>query len=897
MKPLYKLEEKHSALLITLILMILLSMTAAGYLYFQGQKEEVKKYMRQELMTIAALKQAQISQWLKERKADCEVIKNNPQTAFRFYNFLQKKNTSAGSELKLWMKSRLNSYNYENIFFFDHHKKLVLREGATEETNFTDKFYSFLEQADKSGEIVFSDLYETGENGDYDLDYFIPLSLSRDNEMRAGFIVLRTDPKNFLYTVITVDKFNQSSLENILYEINDARVNILSPLPDFKRSISNGQSTALIATDRDTVIEGFDYDNNAVIAASVKIQGSPWYLVSQIDQNEIYSVLDQQEMMVLIISGLVVIAAFIGIGFIWRDRQAKFYKQLYEQHTETKTLELRLDYLVKYANDIIMVTNSEGQIIEVNDAAGRFYQYTRDELYLMKYNTLRAPGYKIASISNYFEEIEKRNGKVYESLHARKDGTVVPVEVSARVIEKNGRVFLQQIIRDITDRKEAELGMKRLNRLYEITGAINKVITRNHVLDEMLDEICRVTAEAGKFRLCWIGRVSGDEIIPAAWAGTEEGYLSNPGFTAGNNPTGNGPAGKSVRSRKVEYSNDIAQDPQMGPWVSEALKRNLNSVASVPLITDNEVSGVFVVYSSEKIYFNTSELKLLEGAGQDIAFAIRRIKDEEEKERINNELKKNEAEIKNLNENLERRIRARTAQLEAANRELETFSYSVSHDLRAPLRTIEGFSEALIQDYGNSLDETGLSYLNQLRKGSRQMSRLIDDLLTLSRVTRKAIVKRDINLSEMAASISEEMKKNDPDRNVEFIIEPGVHVKADETLMQAALYNLLENAYKFTSKKEEAVIKFGRHRSDGIEIYFVKDNGAGFDPKYGTKLFAPFQRLHSYDEFPGTGIGLANVHRIISRHQGKIWVEAELNKGAAFYFTLEEMEDRETNET
>ena len=876
--------------------MILLSVTAAGYLYFRGQKDDVKRYMRQQLMTIAALKGDQISQWLKERNGDCGVIKNNPLTALRFYNFLQQKNTSAEPELRSWMKSRLNSYDYENIFFFDPNKKLVLREGGSEETNFTDKFYSFLEKADKSGEIVFSDLYKTGENGDYDLDYFIPLSLNRDSEMRAGFIVLRTDPKSFLYTITAAYKINQSSLKNILYEINDDRVNILSPLPHFKKSVSKSRSTALIRTERDTVLEGFDYDNSAVIAASVKIQGSPWYLVSQIDQKDIYTVLNQQMTMVLIISGLIIIAAFIGIGFIWRNRQAKFYKQLYEQNTERKTLELRLDYLVKYANDIIIVTNSEGLIIEFNDAAGRFYQYSKDEFYLMSYDTLRAPGYKIGSMNNFFKEIRKRNGKVYETLHARKDGTFVPMEVSARVIEKNGRVFLQSIIRDITDRKEAELGMNRLNRLYEFTGAINKVISHRHRLDEMLDEICRVTVETGKFKLCWIGKPdSTGRIIPAASAGNENGYLESFEISTINNPNGLDPAGRSVRTGQVEYSNDITQDPLMSPWAAEALKRNLNSAASVPLITDNEVTGVFVVYSAEMNYFNASELKLLKGAGQDIAFAIRRIQDEEEKERINKELKKNEAEIINLNESLEKRIKARTAQLEAANRELETFSYSVSHDLRAPLRTIEGFSEALIQDYNNSLDVTGLSYLNQVRKASRRMSQLIDDLLTLSRVTRREIVKKDINLSGMAASILEELKKNEPDRKVEFIIEPGVHVKADETLMQAAIYNLLENAYKFTSKKKEAVIEFGRHSSNGKEIYFVKDNGAGFNPKYCTKLFAPFQRLHSYEEFPGTGIGLANVHRIISRHQGKIWAEAEPDKGAAFYFTLEEMEDTEGN--
>jgi two-component system sensor histidine kinase/response regulator len=224
--------------------------------------------------------------------------------------------------------------------------------------------------------------------------------------------------------------------------------------------------------------------------------------------------------------------------------------------------------------------------------------------------------------------------------------------------------------------------------------------------------------------------------------------------------------------------------------------------------------------------------------------------------------------------------------LEHKNRELESFSYAVSHDLRAPLRRIDSFSRAVLESQGNRLDEAGQRFLSRVREASQHMSQLIDDVLYLSRVTRADLREQEIDLSALAGLILSRLQESEPERSVEVKLRPGVVVIGDGQLLKIAMENLLENAWKFTAKESPSRIEFGTTQVSGEPTYFVRDNGAGFDMTYADRLFGPFQRLHPQGEFPGNGIGLATVQRIVHRHGGRVWAEGLLGQGATFYFTM-----------
>jgi light-regulated signal transduction histidine kinase (bacteriophytochrome) len=246
------------------------------------------------------------------------------------------------------------------------------------------------------------------------------------------------------------------------------------------------------------------------------------------------------------------------------------------------------------------------------------------------------------------------------------------------------------------------------------------------------------------------------------------------------------------------------------------------------------------------------------------------------------ERKQAEEEIKKLNEEL----KLRAAELEAANKELEAFSYSVSHDLRSPLRSMEGFSQALQEDCKDILNDECKNYLSRIQNSAELMAQLIDDMLRLSRITRADIDMEKISLTEIARNIAARLKNDEPKRNVKFVVTPELTAYGDGKLITIMIENLFENAWKFTRKVPEAQIEFGVTERNGQRTYFVRDNGVGFDMKYVDKLFKPFQRLHSTEEFPGTGIGLASVQRIVQRHGGRVWAEGKTGEGATFYFTL-----------
>ncbi|MBT1076891.1 GAF domain-containing protein [Geobacter grbiciae] len=327
--------------------------------------------------------------------------------------------------------------------------------------------------------------------------------------------------------------------------------------------------------------------------------------------------------------------------------------------------------------------------------------------------------------------------------------------------------------------------------------------------------------------------------------------------------------GHSLNTRKPFYTND----PSCHGAASGVPQGHLtvHRFLSVPVVFGHALVAQISLANPPRDYTDT-DLGAICRMSEFLALAIQRLRSEEE--------------IRRLNTELERRVHERTAQLEASNRELESFCYSVSHDLRAPLRHIEGYSAMLVEDYCREINDEAHGYLERIRGATAKMEQLIDALLNLSRLSREPLRCVSLDLSQMVRKVAEDLALSEPARSVAFRIAEGVRVHADPVLMGVVMTNLLHNSWKYTANKEDARIEFGTAEANGETVYFIRDNGAGFDMRYVGKLFGAFQRLHSAEEFEGIGIGLTTVQRVIHRHGGIIWAEGRPGEGACFSFTL-----------
>jgi PAS domain S-box-containing protein len=949
----------HALAVLALCLLVIGGSGIAGYLYIAAERRSVVADARDRLAAIADMKVRQLSAWRAERLADARALHSNPFVIPGVVESLTSgRNRGA---IETWLGQLMGEYDYSAAGLWDRDFRRRAWLPASEPAHDVER--DLVIEAMHARTSLLVDLHRDEPTSTAHMALVVPL-LSTSSPAPIGALLLEIDPERFLYPLIQAWPTPSRTAETLLVRREGADVVYLNELRHRKnRPLSlrfpldrPGLAAARAILGFEGLMEGVDYRGTAVLAATRHVPDSPWYLVAKVDSEEVLAPLHARTRFIATTFGLLAVALLAGIMGLWSRQETRAHLQQHEAELERRAILGHFGYLSRYANDIILLMDATGRIIEANDRAVDAYGYSGDELRQRNVADLRAPE-DAGALAGTWAMVKERGpeGLLFKADHLRKDGSQFPVEISARVIELEGREFRQQIIRDITERKRAEAALRASEERFRIAAE-----TANDVVYEW----------DLKQNVQWLGKI--DEMLgyePGEFPRTLDGWAASlypedaartmaavQAHLEGRAPyaseyrvrrkdgvyrwwVARGAAARTPDGRPIRMVGsitDITERKRAEDALRESDAQFRTLANAIPQLCWMANADGWIFWYNERWYeYTGTKPEQMEGWGWqsvhdpevlpevlerwqgsiasgevfDMIFPLRGgdgvfrpfltravpVRDRDGKvarwfgtNTDISEQRKIEQQIQQLNAELEQRVRDRTAQLELANRELESFSYSVSHDLRGPLRGIDGWSLALLEDYRDKLDEQAREYLNYIRSDAQRMGQLIDDMLKLAQVSRGPMERAPVDLGAVSQAIAARLQERHPNRRVEFTVQPGLTAWGDAGLLEIALTNLIDNAWKFSSTRPVARIEFGRTEVEGRSAFFVRDNGVGFDMAYAHKLFGAFQRLHKASDFPGTGIGLAIVQRVVHRHNGRVWAEAEPGGGATFYFTLQE---------
>ncbi|MBM4399656.1 MAG: PAS domain S-box protein [Candidatus Cloacimonetes bacterium] len=594
---------------------------------------------------------------------------------------------------------------------------------------------------------------------------------------------------------------------------------------------SHDVSATMAVTGKEGIIHGIDYRGEPVMSALRKVKNTPWFMVVEIDRSEVFKPFYSKILTFGIGILLLMLSATMAVVFIERNRDANWLslhlaleREKSKLQEEYKAIAKEWETSFSSINEMIWILDKEMKVVRANRPLNPALELTPEEL-------VGNQCWKIVHGSD--EPVPEcpyllmRQSNKRATAEFKLDSKWIEVTIDPILDDNNELMGAVHIINDITERKTAdEIIRKSQNLLQKIIDSAPFGAHTYQLTDD--DKLIFIAANTSA------NLILGFDHSPLLGKELLEAFPGNAGTEIPDAYRMVARTGKSYDNELIEYHEGVIN----GAFEVHALQTG-----------DNMMTAFF----------------------QDIT-----------------QRKQAEEIVQRSHDVLEQLVKQRTKELENAIMELESFSYSVSHDLRAPLRGIDGWNHALVEDCEHLLDDTAKKYIEHIHLETRRMGQLIDDLLKLAHVSKREFTIEKVSLSTLAVSIMTRLRTEDKTRKADIKISPDIFAFGDRNLLETALTNLLDNAWKFTGKNEMTEIEFGTVQKENKRVFFVKDNGAGFDMQYKGKLFGAFQRLHNPTEFPGTGIGLATVQRIIHRHRGEIWAEAKPNQGATFYFTLEE---------
>jgi PAS domain S-box-containing protein len=926
-----------------------------GIIYYNYQKKSLLTEKQLELSEISYLKIKQITQWRTERINDGIFMGENILLVRKYSEYLKNQgNLKLKEDIKQSLKLLTEDYDYKNVLLIENNGNTCLAFPG-EDTIIGDHLKPMLAGIIRDRKTVLTDLHKTDLVSFVHLDLVVPLiDHSQNDTLVIGLLVLRIDPQKVLYPLLQLWTTQNKSAEALLIGREGDEVVYLSELRHFKtgestvkRPVTSEKLPAVMAVEGITgTIDGIDYRNVQVVAAMNKIPGTSWYLVVKMDRDEILTELADQMRMIMVILILVIITSGSFLAFIRRNQRVAFYREKYESELKRLALVKHFEYILKFANDIILLIDSNLNIIEANDSALKAYQYTREELIGMNLMKIRAPEV-LSQLQEDLDEVDENEYATFETVHIRKDNTTFPVEISSRLVIIEGSKYYQSIGRDISERKSVE------NILRESEEKFRKIFEESPFSILMTDKDFSIVR--ANFSFCNLIGYGEEELKLFTFRNfTHPDYITNDEISLLKLITGEIPVYHTekryickdrtivwgsttvsiIRNKKneVQFFLVMIEDITLRKKAASELE---NSVSLLKATLDSTEDGLLVVDSEGKIVqFNQKFLDMwripdeILASGKDsdaleyvkselidpdtflenvkhlysepnaTSFDLLEFRDNRFFERYSQPHKVNGKSIGRVwsFRDISNQKRAEKDLISAKERAEESdmlktaFLHNVSHEIRTPMNAIIGFS-TLLND--PELAETDRhQYTDIIFQSGSQLLSIINDIVDIANVeSRQAKVNlTEFNLNSALKSLNDQFgiygKQNNVSLNLKITLnDEDSNIFTDKTKLVQIISNLINNAFKFTRNGQ---IDFGYVLKDNMLEFFVNDTGIGIPPEYHYRVFDRFFQVDSTvsRQYSGTGLGLSICKGYVELLGGSIKVESESGKGTRFVFTI-----------